>query len=73
MESCSENARGKMNNFQKTALFFIFCTVMFIALKLYGIISWGWLWVLSPLWIPMILITVIFALILFVAVFREGK
>lgn len=26
--------------------------VLFIALKLTGYISWSWLWVLSPFWIP---------------------
>ena len=26
-------------------------TILFIALKLCGTITWSWLWVLSPLWI----------------------
>lgn len=26
--------------------------ILFIGLKLGGVISWSWLWVLSPLWIP---------------------
>lgn len=26
-------------------------TILFIALKLTGYISWPWVWVLSPLWI----------------------
>ncbi len=26
--------------------------VLFIGLKLGGVIDWPWLWVLSPLWIP---------------------
>lgn len=26
-------------------------TIAFIVLKLCGVISWSWLWVLSPLWI----------------------
>lgn len=26
-------------------------TILFIALKLTGVIDWSWLWVLSPLWI----------------------
>ena len=29
-------------------------TIVFIALKLCGIIKWSWLWVLSPLWISFI-------------------
>jgi len=27
-------------------------TVAFIVLKLCGVIGWSWLWVLSPIWIP---------------------
>lgn len=27
--------------------------VVFITLKLVGIIDWSWIWVLSPIWIPM--------------------
>jgi len=26
-------------------------TILFIALKLTGVIDWSWLWVFSPLWI----------------------
>ena len=26
-------------------------TLLFIALKLCGVISWSWIWVLSPIWI----------------------
>jgi len=28
-------------------------TIVFITLKLLGIIAWSWLWVLSPIWIPL--------------------
>ena len=28
-------------------------TVIFVVLKLVGVISWGWVWVLSPLWISL--------------------
>ena len=31
-------------------------TVLFIALKLCEVISWSWWWVLSPMWIGVILI-----------------
>jgi hypothetical protein len=27
-------------------------TIVFIVLKLVDIITWSWLWVLSPLWMP---------------------
>jgi hypothetical protein len=35
--------------------------LLFIALKLTGTIAWSWLWVLSPLWIPL---TVVFGFVL---------
>lgn len=28
-------------------------TLIFITLKLTGYITWSWLWVLSPIWIPL--------------------
>lgn len=31
--------------------------IVFITLKLCGVIQWSWLWVLAPLWIP-VLITI---------------
>lgn len=31
-------------------------TVLFIALKLCKVISWSWWWVLSPFWIPPVII-----------------
>lgn len=36
--------------------------ILFIALKLTGVIAWSWVWVLAPLWIPFALIAVIFAI-----------
>ena len=30
--------------------------IVFITLKLTGVIAWSWWWVLSPLWIPFVLI-----------------
>lgn len=33
--------------------------ILFIALKLTGYIDWSWWWVLSPFWIPVIVILVV--------------
>lgn len=33
--------------------------ILFVALKLTGYIDWPWLWVLSPLWIPIVILLVI--------------
>lgn len=32
--------------------FFGLLTILFIGLKLGGVIDWSWVWVLAPLWIP---------------------
>lgn len=40
-------------------------TILFIALKLIGVITWSWLWVLSPLWISAaIALTIILGVLL---------
>lgn len=39
-----------------------FLTIAFIILKLCGIISWSWLWVLSPIWISLGLALIMFAI-----------
>lgn len=46
-------------------LFQILLTVLFVGLKLTGHIDWSWWWVLSPLWIPIVLALVIMAVITF--------
>ena len=38
-----------------------FCDVLlivFIVLKLIGVINWSWGWVLAPLWIPVLLVVI---------------
>jgi len=41
-------------------------TIVFIALKLCGVIKWSWLWVLAPIWIPLVLVVVILLIYLIV-------
>ena len=38
-------------------------TIVFITLKLLKVISWSWVWVLSPIWIDIILTIVIVAIV----------
>lgn len=45
-------------------------TVAFIVLKLCKVIKWSWLWVLSPIWIPTILV-IIFIVIYIIATRSE--
>lgn len=39
-------------------------TLLFITLKLTGHIAWPWLWVLAPMWIPLVVVLVILGLAL---------
>lgn len=36
-----------------TNLFLSLLLLLFIGLKLGGVIDWSWLWVLAPFWIPL--------------------
>ena len=38
--------------------------IIFIVLKLCGVIKWSWLWTLSPFWIGLLLYAVVFIIIL---------
>ena len=38
--------------------------IVFIVLKLLGIIQWPWIWVLSPIWIPSIIIIILLIIII---------
>ena len=42
-------------------------TILFIALKLTGYISWSWWWVLSPLWISILLALVVGTLVIMIS------
>ena len=54
------------NNSKKGGIGFVgLLTILFIALKLLGKISWSWVWVLSPLWIP-VAVSIILIIIAFI-------
>jgi len=46
-------------------------TIAFIVLKLCGVISWGWLWVLSPIWISIGLVLLILVVACIIAAFTD--
>jgi len=45
--------------------FFGLLTLIFITLKLTGVIAWSWLWVLAPFWAP-IALAILFFVIAFI-------
>lgn len=63
-----------MGNKDKTISYKIgitgFLGIALIALKLIGIINWPWVWVLTPIWLPNLIM--IIALML-VAIFKQGR
>lgn len=38
--------------------------LVFIVLKLTGVITWSWVWVLSPIWIPFVIWVIVVILII---------
>ena len=42
-------------------------TIVFIVLKLIGVIDWSWLWVLAPLWIGALIFVIIVLIAYFLA------
>ena len=44
--------------------------IVFIVLKLTGVITWSWLWVLSPVWVPLGLFLLILVVSVAVAAFQ---
>lgn len=48
-------------------------TIVFIALKLCGVITWSWLWVLSPIWISTVLVLAVLLVGLIVVIIKAIK
>lgn len=47
--------------------------ILFIALKLTGVITWSWWWVLAPVWIPWAFLIVGFFVYLGVKAYQERR
>lgn len=62
-QNYTQNSRGGIG-------FTGFLTLIFIAFKLLGIITWPWVWVLSPLWIPLAILLVIILVALIVGIVK---
>lgn len=37
--------------------------LIFMTLKLCGVIAWSWIWVTAPIWAPVLIVLVIFAIV----------
>ncbi len=48
-------------------------TIVFIVLKLLGVVQWSWIWVLSPIWISAVIAVAVFSVILIGGRIKKGK
>jgi len=48
-------------------------TIVFVVLKLTGVISWSWWWVLSPIWIDLLLAGVLLLIIAVINRYEERR
>jgi len=42
-----------------------FLTIVFIVLKLTGVINWSWVWVLSPIWFSFLFVEILLIIVIF--------
>lgn len=48
-------------------------TLVFVILKMAGVINWSWWWVLAPTWIPLCVVAILLVILLLLIVFtKEG-
>lgn len=45
-------------------------TIIFVVLKLVGVIDWAWVWVLSPIWISFIIFLVLVLIVIILRILR---
>jgi CHASE2 domain-containing sensor protein len=57
-ENNMSNTDGSKNEIGFSSLL----TLIFITLKLLSVITWSWIWVLAPLWIPVLCALIIFVI-----------
>lgn len=48
-------------------------TIVFIVLKLTGVIAWSWLWVLAPLWISVLLVIALFVVVIAIGAWADSR
>lgn len=59
-ENETENNKEPLSDYVISPMAYL--TALFVGLKLFNVIEWDWIWVLFPLWFPLV-----FAIVIFVA------
>lgn len=68
---CGENSIGIPAILRCCIIFLL--AVIFVMLKCYDMVDWSWLWVLSPLWIPVCFFLLMFVILLIGGLIIVGK
>lgn len=63
------NKRQRKDSLQGWAILGVL-TLVSITLKITGVTPWSWLWVLAPLWLPLLVAIGLVACILLIVLFR---
>ena len=67
---CNKKNKVKSNKLRNPMLSL---TILFIILRIFGAIDWPWIWVLCPLWIPIVFgISFILGLIILIVLFDNN-
>ena len=61
-------SKGGVNVFGGGISFLGLLLLLFIGLKLGGVITWSWWWVVAPLWIPFAITVLVPLIVLFITV-----
>lgn len=57
----------------RTAILASLLTIALVVLKLSGTVAWSWLWIMSPMWITVLLVLITMAVIWIAFKFWENK
>ena len=53
------NEYDSTTGFVMLSIIIVILLAVFVTLKLFGFLQWSWLWILSPLWIPFVIVSLL--------------
>jgi len=62
-----------MKKIKKIALWCLGIALIFTILRLTGAVKWSWLWVLAPIWVPLITGLIFIIIIILVVILQRRK
>jgi len=69
--SSNSSSNGSSNRSSGGIGFGGLLSIVFIILKLCGVIHWSWLWVLAPLWMPTAIVLFVLIIILIIGIISK--